>query len=291
MCARKKKETVLVTGAGGFIGRYVVKELSDNYPYDIHAFRGDLFSTNLDYYVGRLAPSYLINLAWVTGEGYLDSRENLMFVQKSLELYDAFYGYGGKRAVFIGTEQEYERSDKPLTETGAISPISYYAECKADLGRILLKSSEVGGNGFVWCRLFFIYGAGERPKHLAPSLIRGLLANERVDCPYEGLVRDYVYVKDVAGAICHCLASGFSGAVNISGGRDTTIGELAELVGKNTNTGGEVVFQKREECGHFPYIRGDISRLESLGWTHRYSLEEGLREEIQEIRAEMNGEK
>ncbi|MDR1580751.1 MAG: NAD(P)-dependent oxidoreductase [Synergistaceae bacterium] len=291
MCARKKKETVLVTGAGGFIGRYVVKELSDNYPYDIHAFRGDLFSTNLDYYVGRLAPSYLINLAWVTGEGYLDSRENLMFVQKSLELYDAFYGYGGRRAVFIGTEQEYGRSDKPLSETDEISPISYYAECKADLGRILLKSSEVGGNGFVWCRMFFIYGAGEKPKRLAPSLIRGLLAGERVNCSYEGLVRDYVYVKDAAGAICRCLASDFSGAVNISGGRDTTIGEIAELVRKNTNPEGEVVFQSREECSQFPYIRGDIGRLESLGWTHRYPLESGLLEEIDEIRAETRGEK
>jgi nucleoside-diphosphate-sugar epimerase len=291
MCARKKKETVLVTGADGFIGRYVVKELAANYPYEIHEFRGDLFSTNLDYYVGRLAPSYLINLAWVTGEGYLDSRENLMFVQKSLELYDAFYGYGGKRAVFIGTEQEYGRSDKPLAETDAISPISYYAECKADLGRILLKSSEVGGNGFVWCRLFFIYGAGEKPKRLAPSLIRGFLAGERVNCSYEGLVRDYVYVKDAAGAICHCLASDFSGAVNISGGRDTTIGEIAELIRKNTNPEGGVVFQRREECGQFPYIRGDIGRLESLGWTHRHSLESGLIEEIDEIRAEMNCDK
>jgi nucleoside-diphosphate-sugar epimerase len=214
-----------------------------------------------------------------------------MFVQKSLDLYDAFYGYGGKRAVFIGTEQEYERSEAPLAETDTISPVSYYAECKADLGRILLKSSEVAGNGFVWCRMFFLYGAGEKPKRLVSSLISGLLANERVNCSYEGLVRDYVYVKDAAGAICHCLASDFSGAVNISGGKDTTIGEIAELVGKNTNPGGEAAFQNREECNQFPYIRGDIGRLESLGWTHRYTLEEGLIEEINEMRAEMNGEK
>jgi nucleoside-diphosphate-sugar epimerase len=291
MCARKKKETVLITGADGFIGRYVVKELAANYPYEIHEFRGDLFATNLDYYVGRLAPSYLVNLAWVTGDGYLDSRENLLFVQKSLELYDAFYGYGGKRAVFIGTEQEYKRSEAPLAETDAISPVSYYAECKADLGRMLLKSSEVSGNGFVWCRLFFVYGAGEKPKCLVSSLIRGLLANERVNCPYEGLVRDYIYVKDAAGAICHCLASDFSGAVNISCGRDTTIGEIAEIVRKNINSEGEVVFQKKEECGQFPYIRGDIGRLESIGWTHRHSLESGLIEEIDENRAEMNVEK
>ena len=286
--AAKPRETVLVTGADGFIGRYLLRELAKNHSYDVHAFRGDIFATNFDSYIGRLSPSpsYLINLAWVTGEGYLDSHENMLFVQKGLELYDAFYGYGGKRAVFIGTEQEYGRSDEPLSEDSPIAPGSFYAECKASLGKILLKSSEVNGHGFVWCRLFFIYGAGEKPKRLMPSLIGGLLAGETVNCSCEGLVRDYAYVKDVAGAICHCLFSEHSGAVNISGGRGATIGEIADIIKKNVNPDGKVNFQPESECTQPRRVAGDISLLESLGWSHKYTLATGLPEEIEEMRME-----
>jgi nucleoside-diphosphate-sugar epimerase len=284
----KSRETVLVTGADGFIGRYLVAELAKNPLYNVHEFRGDLFSTNMDTYIGRLSPSptRLVHLAWVTGDGYLDSRENLIFVQKSIELYDAFYGYGGERAVFAGTEQEYARSGEPMTEEGPMAPSSFYAECKASLGRILLKSSEVNGYGFVWCRLFFIYGAGEKPRRLMPSLINGLLSGETVHCAHDGLIRDYVYVKDAAGAICHCLASDYSGAVNISGGRDSTIGEIADIVRRNTDPDGEVIFQPEGECSQPRRIRGDISLLSSLGWSHRYTLESGLLEEIEELRLE-----
>jgi nucleoside-diphosphate-sugar epimerase len=121
-----------------------------------------------------------------------------------------------------------------------------------------------------------------------PSLIRGLLSKEEVKVSYEKLVRDYAYVKDVAGAICHCLFSDYTGAVNISGGSDATIGEIAELIKKNTSPDGKVVFKAREENDQPLYIRGDTSLLSSLGWTHKYSLEDGLIEEIEEMKNEEN---
>jgi nucleoside-diphosphate-sugar epimerase len=90
------KNTVLVTGAGGFIGRYLTKELEERYSCDVHEFKGDIFSTCWETYLRSLEPSYLVNLAWTTGAGYLDSNENLLFVQKSIELYDAFFVMAAK---------------------------------------------------------------------------------------------------------------------------------------------------------------------------------------------------
>lgn len=271
--------TVLVTGAGGFVGKYTAAALA-SLGLEPLAFRGDMFSTDFYAYMRKYRPEYLINLAWVTGEGYLDSYENALFVQKGLEMYGAFYENGGKRAVFIGTEQEYKRTGEIFREDSTPAPESLYAVCKSSLGSVLLKDAEVRGRGFVWGRIFFVYGAGEKPKRLMPSLISGLAAGESVTCSYDGFFRDYIYVKDLAGAICHCLLSDYSGAVNLSGGRDTTIGEIAGIIRGKIGKG-DVKFKTVEESGNQPlYIRGDISLLESLGWKHRYSLEAGLAEEI-----------
>lgn len=272
-------KTVLVTGAGGFIGKYVTAELK-NRGYAVLAFEGDIFKTDFDKYMEHQHPEYLINLAWVTGEGYLDSPKNLLFMQKSIEMYQAFYQHGGKRAVFVGTEQEYARTGKIFTEASPVSPSSLYAECKADLGKILVNASRLYAHGFVWGRIFFVYGAGEKPKRLMPSIITGLAAGHEVTCSYDCLVRDYIYVKDVAGAICHCLFSEYTGMVNIAGGRDTTIGEIAAFIQSKIRKG-SVAFRSLEACkDQAPYLRGDVSLLESLGWKHRYTLEDGLAEEI-----------
>lgn len=273
---------VMITGARGFIGKYVVRLLEKE--YEVRPFEGNLFETNIEDYVADIKPDYLINLAWVTGPGYLDSEDNIRFVQAGIRLYDAFFANGGKRAVYIGTEQEYKRQQYPLKETDTIKAESLYAECKAYLGKILVDNSLKTGKGFVWGRLFFVYGAGEKEKRLMPSIIRGLLNNDIVTCSYEKYVRDYIYVKDVASAIVACLFSDYSGFVNIGGGKSTSIEDIANTAQSIIGGTGKVVFKAEEDCGQPMCIQADISLLESLGWTQEYELETGIREEIEMMR-------
>lgn len=275
-------EKVFITGAKGFIGKYVVSLLEKN--YELYLLNENIFDTDFDKLMQLLHPEYLIHLAWITGPGYLDSFNNAKFVQKGIEMYEAFYKYGGRRAVYVGTEQEYKRHNRPLKETDLIEPVSFYAECKADLGKILVQSSRISGNGFIWGRLFFIYGAGEKPKRLMPSIINSLLDDQNVTCSCESYIRDYIYVEDVASAIITCLLSDYTGYVNIGGGRNTTIGEIAGMAKKIIGGTGNVNFRTHEECGQFPQIQADISLLKSLGWKQKYTLEDGIRTEISVLR-------
>ena len=267
---------------GGFIGKYVAALLEKDYV--VKSFDEDILNIDLDAYIQNVKPQYLIRLAWETREGYLTTYKNILFLKKSIELYEAFYKYGGKKAVFIGTEQEYNRKKEPLKENDLIAPESLYAECKADLGKILVKYSLITKKNFTWCRLFFVYGYGEKNTRLMPSIIKGLLNDEVVQCSCEKYIRDYINVEDVARALCCCLFNDYIGAVNVAGGRATTIGEIAKIIKKNIGGNGEVVFKTHEECNQPVHIQADISLLKSFGYIPKYSLEEGLIKEIEKIK-------
>lgn len=276
------KEIVLITGAKGFIGQYVTVLLEKN--YIVKSFDEDILNIDLDKYIENMKPKYLIHLAWETRVDYLNTYKNILFLKKSIELYEAFYKYGGRKAVFVGTEQEYMRQTEPLKENDPILPESLYAECKADLGKILVKYSLNTQTKFTWCRLFFIYGYGEKNTRLMPSIIKGLLKDEVVQCSCEHYVRDYINVEDVAQALCCCLFNDYIGAVNVAGGRATTIGEIATIIKKNIGGKGQVIFKTHEECNQPLHIQADISLLKSFGYTPKYSLEEGLKKEIEQVK-------
>ena len=277
-------EKVLIIGADGFIGKYVTKLLEKDFV--IEKFQEDALTVDWNVYISQSKPQYLINLAWRTGQGYLDSFENVLFLKSGIALYDAFYKNGGKNAVFIGTEQEYSKSIEPQKETSPLAPVSLYAKCKEALGSVLVENSLIEKRHFVWCRLFFVYGYGEKEQRLMPSLIKSLLENQDATCSYDGYIRDYIYVKDVASAICKCLFSNYTGFVNVAGGEKTTIGRIAEIIKANIETTAKIYHKSEEECNQNMCSCADISVLRSLGWERQYSLEAGLKEEIEMIRNE-----
>jgi len=276
---------VLVTGARGFIGGYLQKELEG--VYECLPYPGDVLTEDWDAYMARVKPDLLVHLAWITGAGYSDSEKNLTFLQKSIELYRAFYARSGQRAVFVGTEQEYARTNQALREDSLLFPKTLYAVCKGSLGRALLEDSQARGRNFAWCRVFFVYGAGEKPARLMPSLINGLLRGETVTCSCDSFIRDYIHVSDLARALRCCLEQDGTVAVNVAGGRQTTIGEIANEVQRQIGGPGKVIFRSASECSNQPAsVWADVSKLRSFGWVPRVSLAEGIAMEIAHLRRE-----
>ena len=278
-------EKIMITGSRGFIGRYVCEELEKRDPKAaIIPVTENAFTADWDRIMKNERPDRLIHLAWRTGAGYSDSHDNLLFLRSSLQLYDAFFANGGKRAVFIGTEQEYRRQQKPLSEDDPIEPQSLYALCKASLDQCLTEDAVIHKNGFVWARLFFVYGPGEKDARLMPSMIRALLAGEDTEVSWDGYARDYIYVRDAAQAILACLYSDHTGPVNIAGGAETTIGEIAREVSRLIPSNGTIRFREKVPGAQPDTVRGDITLLQSLGYRQHYSLADGLAEEIACIR-------
>jgi nucleoside-diphosphate-sugar epimerase len=195
---------------------------------------------------------------------------------------EAARGMGVRRFVFASTCSVYGASDSILTEESRLNPLSLYAHTKVEAERILLAME---GNDFspVILRFGTIYGLSPRPRFdLAINL---LTAKATVDGEITifggGQWRPFVHVADAAYAIKVCLEKRVgvvSGQIFNVGSDDQNfkiiqVGELvcrlisdAELI----NIGDDV--DKRNYRVSFGKIR------EVLGFTPRYTVEDGVRE-------------
>ncbi len=89
--------------------------------------------------------------------------------------------------------------------------------------------------------------------------------------------REFLHVDDLAGA-CVYLMENYSknDFINIGTGEDLKIKELAGMIKKITGFDGKIIFDRTKPDGT-PRKLLDVSRLHNLGWKHKISLEEGIR--------------
>jgi nucleoside-diphosphate-sugar epimerase len=296
---------VLITGASGFIGHHCLEPLLAR-GYDVHAvssrprgedlpgvrwLQADLLKPGAAAaIVGAVKPSHLLHLAWSVVPGkVISSRENFDWVRASMELVSAFAEQGGKRLAVSGTGYEYDCTRGRCSEYSTPTvPQTVYGSCKLALNLLVLAFCAQAGVSATWGRIFFLYGPREHPQRLAASVILSLLKGEPARCSHGRQVRDYMHVQDVADGLVALLDSGVTGSVNVSSGRETSVGEVAMTIGRLLGRP-ELI-----QLGAIPtraddlaLVVGDNTRLISeVGWKQSLELEAGLRQTIDWWRAQ-----
>ena len=235
---------VLVTGAGGFIGRHAVEALAAR-GFEVHALaapgeelpvgltavrrEADLLDpVSTAKAVADAAPTHLLHLAWYAVPGkYPSSPINFAFVKASLSLFEAFAACGGKRAVAAGTCFEYDHSYGFCVENlTPLNPATVYGVCKNSLHMLARSFFGQAGVSFGWARLFFLFGPDEKSGRLISSVAGSLLRNEPALCTHGGQLRDFMYVKEAGAALAAFLASPVEGPVNVATGQPVSVGAL-----------------------------------------------------------------
>jgi nucleoside-diphosphate-sugar epimerase len=289
---------VLVTGAGGFVGLPLLGRLEGegrevhalctrtppaSAPAGVRWHRLDLFDVcALDALMGEIAPDQLVHLAWCTEHGrFWSARENVEWVQHSLQLVRAFVRCGGRRLLLLGTCAEYDWSaaDGALVEVDSpLAPATLYGVTKDALRRVASAYAREEQVELAWGRLFSPYGPREASGRLVPSLIRSLLARRSIATGGGERVRDFMYIEDVAGALAALLDSSVTGPVNIASGVGVMVGELAEEIGRLTGHAGLVrVGALRDRQAEPTVLLADVTRLrEEVGYRPQWTLAEGL---------------
>ncbi len=123
-----------------------------------------------------------------------------------------------------------------------------------------------------------VFGIGEREGLMMPKFVRQAREKQTLRIVGQGVGgRDYVYVKDIAGAIERAIApEAPAGVFNIGMGHAISVRQAAEAVNEVFENAGNLVFETEKEENKFSFYM-DCSRAQAeLGWTPAWSLRSGL---------------
>ena len=243
---------VLVTGAGGFVGRHAVPLLIAA-GWDVHGVssqrhrtKGDLtwHHANLldaghrERLIDTVRPTALLHLAWCSEPpGYWTDPANIQWLAATLELARLFETRGGRRLVGAGTCAEYDwRSGICVEATTPLAPRTLYGTAKAACGTVLHAFGTQVGLSVAWARLFFLFGPHDSPLRLVPSLVQSMSAGRAARCRAGQHARDFIHVEDAASALVSLLDSGVTGPVNVASGTATRVEVIARHVAQTLGT-------------------------------------------------------
>lgn len=295
-------KSVLLTGATGFIGRNTIPFLLKQ-NYEIHCVyynnekrplesRKNLFWHRCNLLHAdeqrrlffEVSPTELLHFAWeTTPRQYWTSRDNLAWLQASLDLLIHFVDCGGKRAVLAGTCAEYDWSYGCCKENATpLQPATLYGSCKNGLQDIAGHYLAQNGISYAWGRIFFLYGPHEHPERLVASVIISLLRGELARCSHGRQVRDFLYIKDVASAFVALLESDVEGPVNIASGNPVTLRDIINMIAIKIGQEGLVKYGTIPVSINDPRVMAaDTERLNAeVGWLPQFDLSSGLDEAI-----------
>lgn len=292
--------SVLVTGATGFIGRHTLKRLSDEFDHVYVVYRSEPVATNIanlswhkadllstdqvSSLFEEISPANLLHLAWYAEHGkYGHSELNIDWLSASLHLIREFRESGGQRVVTAGTCFEYNLDYGFLSEElTPLAPGLIYGVSKKSLYEMVSSYSLLTGLSNAWGRVFYLYGPYESPGRLVASVIQSLLKNRTAKCSSGEQKKDFLHVEDVAEAFVQILMSDVEGPVNIGSGNAVSVKDIVmkigDLTGKNDLIDvGAVPTRKNEK----PLIQADNRKLKNeLKWSPRFDLNSGLQHTI-----------
>ena len=314
--------TVLVTGAGGFIGSHLVERLvRDGHRvralvrYNGRDDRGHLdrldpgVADAVEVHRGDLKDPEAVRRAvagreWVLHLGALIaipySYENPLDVAQTNVLgtshvLDACRASDAlERVVLTSTSEVYGTARYvPIDEAHPLQGQSPYAATKIGADALGLSYHRAFGLPVAILRPFNTFGPRQSARAIIPTIISQALARSTVRLGSLEPRRDLTYVKDTAAgfaAIAACDAA-IGRVVNIGRGDDLTIGELVERIAARLGRPIRVeadpqrVRPAASEVGRL--LAGTALAKELWGWSPKYSLDEALDETIDWVRANL----
>lgn len=260
---------VLVTGATGFIGNYVVKALlskghkviassvDENKASSMEwygeveyiPFNLELLDTSVDYYTFFKQPDLLIHLAWEGLPNYKSSFHEEINLPRHFSFLKNLISNGLDDITVTGTCFEYGMQEGCLSETMDTKPGNSYGRAKDSLRKKLEDLQTELNFSLKWVRLFYMFGKGQNPNSLLSQLDAALMKGDDTFNMSGGQqVRDFLPVETVAkNTVSIATQKKINGVINNCSGIPVTVQKFVEDYLEQINK------RITLKLGHYPY--------------------------------------
>ncbi len=244
-------QSVIVTGASGFVGRNLVRQLVEQ-GYEVYALvrdrekaqtlpelnksellHGNICDANI---TTRFVPNAtLIHCAWddirdVTSICHLEKHylSHFNFIKRSIES-------GVTRIIVTGSCYEYGLQYGPVNASTETKPNTPYSLAKDTLHKTLRHFQKNKPFELIWARLFYMYGAGQHTDSLISLFDKALASDaDHFDMSFGEQLFDYSPIESVCEQLIK-LINKPDGVYNVCSGSPVSVRRLLEQRMKYNN--------------------------------------------------------
>lgn len=298
----KNKENILITGATGFIGSHISKELVkrgylvfglslvDENHKEIYLLKGDIRDLNTLYNVIKENKiKTVLHLAALIPHKESLHNPFLCFdvnARGTLNLLNAAYLNGVDKFIYTSTMSVYSEPPRylPVDENHPTQPSTIYGASKLE-GELYCNIYSSAMN-MVVLRYGGVYGKGQQESNatiVAMRFIKQALNNEPITIYGDGnQSSDFLYIEDMLQGTFLALEKNITGVYNIGGGEEISIIDLAKRIINLTNSRSKIVFINKNTNRPFRFVL-DIKKAQKILGYSPSSLNNNLSKYILEL--------
>ena len=311
-----KNKRVLITGGAGFVGSnfvYKFLELGNKiYVFEkegVNLWRIQNIKNQITIYhpnlldykeakeiIKKIKPDIVLHFATYGAYQKFQQDINLTIdinLNGTINLINACKEVGVECFIQTGTSSEYGIKEKPMKETDPISPDNFYAVTKGATTMYCQMMAQKFNFPVVIMRLFAVYGPFEDKERLIPTIIRAYLNKVPPKLSNPKSVRDFIFIDDIVNsyilAIKHIKK--VKGEIfNIGYGKQYNIDEVVRVVKKLTTSKVNPIYGSTKPSQTEPkkWVANISKAKKILNWTPKYSLESGIKKNIEWLRENLN---
>ncbi len=254
------KKKILVTGAGGYIGRHVVKALLDRGAdvlaldicydgIDERAKRvdADIFAADENIFEKTGSPDVCLHMAWRDGFVH-NSEKHINDLEKHYKFINYMMKGGLKQIAVMGSMHEIGYHEGAIDEDTPANPLSLYGIAKNTLRQLTFLLGKNEDVKVQWIRGYYIYGDDLKNNSIFTKLVQAEQEGKE-EFPFTSgkNLYDFLSVDELADQIAATVMQDeINGVINCCSGKPVSLADKVESFIKENN------FKIKLKYGAFP---------------------------------------